>query len=145
MSVNKSHGAACMAALAAALLLSPGLSGCSKKADTTSTPSASATSSPSATSPSATNLQKQLTGSGTAAKSALGVTPKQQLEDALLEELAADGGQAPDTVDCVGDLQATTGQTIECTVATDLAGQVYLVTVTTVDSDNVNFNYAPKP
>jgi len=26
-----------------------------------------------------------------------------------------------------------------------LAGQVYLVTVTTVDSDNVNFNYAPKP
>jgi len=140
MSVNKSHGAACMAALAAALLLSPGLSGCSKKAETASTPSASATSSPSAT-----NLQKQPTGSGTAAKSSLGVTPKQQLEDALLEELAADGGQAPDTVDCVGDLQATTGQTIECTVATDLAGQVYLVTVTTVDSDNVNFNYAPKP
>jgi len=140
MSVNKSHGAACMAALAAALLLSPGLSGCSKKADTTSTPSASATSSPSAT-----NLQKQLSGSGTAAKSALGVTPKQQLEDALLEELAANGGQAPDTVDCVGDLQATTGQTIECTVSTDLAGQVYLVTVTTVDADNVNYNYAPKP
>ena len=134
MRVTKSHGAACMAALAAALLLSAELSGCSNKAETTSTPSASAT-----------NLQQQLTGSGTAAKSSLGVTPKQQLEDALLEELAADGGQAPDTVDCVGDLQATTGQTIECTVATDLAGQVYLVTVTTVDSDNVNFNYAPKP
>jgi len=132
--VNESHGAAYVAALAAALLLGAGLSGCSKKAET-----------PSAPSPSATNLQQQLTGSGTAAKSALGVTPKQQLEDALLEELAADGGQAPDTVDCVGDLQATTGQTIECTVATDLAGQVYLVTVTTVDSDNVNFNYAPKP
>jgi len=140
MSVNKSHGAACMAALAAALLLGAGLSGCSKKAETTSTPSASATSSPSATDP-----QNQLSGSGTAAKSALGVTPKQQLEDALLEELAANGGQAPDTVDCVGDLQATTGQTIECTVSTDLAGQVYLVTVTTVDADNVNYNYAPKP
>ncbi|MBJ7400895.1 DUF4333 domain-containing protein [Mycolicibacterium sp.] len=134
MSVNKSHGVACMAALAAAGLLGAGLSGCSKTAETTSTPSASAT-----------NLQKQLTGSGTAAKSALGVTPKQQLEDALLEELAANGGQAPDTVDCVGDLQATTGQTIECTVSTDLAGQVYLVTVTTVDGDNVNYNYAPKP
>ena len=106
--MNKSHGAACMAALAAALLLGAGLSGCSKKAETTSTPSASATSSPSATDP-----QNQLSGSGTAAKSALGVTPKQQLEDALLEELAANGGQAPDTVDCVGDLQATTGQTIE--------------------------------
>ena len=140
MSVNKSHGAACMAALAAALLLGAGLSGCSKKAETTSTPSAGATSSPCATDP-----QNQLAGSGTAAKSALGVTPKQQLEDALLEELAADGGQAPDTVDCVGDLQATTGQTIECTVSTDLAGQVYLVTVTTVDGDNVNYNYAPKP
>ena len=134
MILTKSHGAACMAALAAALLLSAELSGCSNKAETTSTPSASAT-----------NLQQQLTGSGTAAKSPLGVTPKQQLEDALLEELAADGGQAPDTVDCVGDLQATTGQTIECTVATDLAGQIYLVTVTTVDGDNVNFNYAPKP
>ena len=138
--MNKSHGAACMAALAAALLLGAGLSGCSKKAETTSTPSASATSSPSATDP-----QNQLSGSGTAAKSALGVTPKQQLEDALLEELAANGGQAPDTVDCVGDLQATTGQTIECTVSTDLAGQVYLVTVTTVDADNVNYNYAPTP
>ena len=138
--MNKSHGAACMAALAAALLLGAGLSGCSKKAETTSTPSASATSSPSATDP-----QNQLSGSGTAATSALGVTPKQQLEDALLEELAANGGQAPDTVDCVGDLQATTGQTIECTVSTDLAGQVYLVTVTTVDADNVNYNYAPKP
>lgn len=138
--MNKSHGAACMAALAAALLLGAGLSGCSKKAETTSTPSASATSSPSATDP-----QNQLSGSGTAAKSALGVAPKQQLEDALLEELAANGGQAPDTVDCVGDLQATTGQTIECTVSTDLAGQVYLVTVTTVDADNVNYNYAPKP
>ena len=138
--MNKSHGAACMAALAAALLLGAGLSGCSKKAETTSTPSASATSSPSATDP-----QNQLSGSGTAAKSALGVTPKQQLEDALLEELAANGGQAPDTVECVGDLQATTGQTIECTVSTDLAGQVYLVTVTTVDADNVNYNYAPKP
>ena len=134
MILTKSHGAACMSALAAALLLSAGLSGCSKKAETTSTPSASAT-----------NLQQQLTGSGTAAKSPPGVTPKQQLEDALLEELAADGGQAPDTVDCVGDLQATTGQTIECTVSTDLAGQVYLVTVTTVDADNVNYNYAPKP
>jgi hypothetical protein len=133
MSVHKSHYAAYMAALAAAGLLSAGLSGCSKKAETNSTPSASAT-----------NLQKQLTGSGTAAKSALGVTPKQQLEDALLEELAANGGQAPDTVDCVGDLQAKTGQTVECTVATDLAGQVYLVTVTTVDGDNVNFNYAPR-
>jgi len=140
MSVNKSHGAACMAALAAALLLGAGLSGCSKKAETTSTPSASATSSPSAT-----DAQNQLSGSGTTAKSALGVTPKQQLEDALLEELAANGGQAPDTIDCVGDLQATTGQTIECTVSTDLAGQVYLVTVTTVDADNVNYNYAPKP
>ena len=132
--MNKSHGAAYVAALAAALLLGVGLSGCSAKVKTDSTPS-----------PSATNPQQQLTGSGTSSKSALGVTPKQQLEDALLEELAADGGQAPDTVDCVGDLQATTGQTIECTVATDLAGQVYLVTVTTVDSDNVNFNYAPKP
>jgi len=132
MSVNKSHYAAYVAVLAAAGMLSAGLSGCSKKAETNSTPSANAT-----------NLQKQLTGSGTAAKSALGVTPKEQLEDALLEELAA-GGQTPDTVDCVGDLQATTGQTIECTVATDLAGQVYLVTVTTVDGDNVNFNYAPR-
>ena len=132
--MNKSHGAACAATLALAVLLGGGLSSCSTKAQTNSTPSASAT-----------DPQNQLSGSGTAAKSALGVTPKQQLEDALLEELAANGGQAPDTVDCVGDLQATTGQTIECTVSTDLAGQVYLVTVTTVDADNVNYNYAPKP
>jgi hypothetical protein len=129
-----------MAVLAAALLLSPGLSGCSKEAETASTPSAGATGSSSSTS-----LQQQLSGSGTAPKSALGVTPKQQLEDTLLERLAAGGGQEPDTVDCVGDLQAQPGGTVECTVATDLAGQVYLVTVTTVDGDTVNFAYAPKP
>ena len=131
--MNKSHGAACAATLALAGLLGGGLSSCSTKAQTNSTPSASAT-----------DLQ-QLSGSGTAAASASGVTPKQQLEDALLERLAAGSDQAPDTVDCVGDLQATAGQTIECTVSTDLAGQVYVVTVTSVDSDTVNFTYAPKP
>jgi uncharacterized protein with beta-barrel porin domain len=131
--VNKSHGAACAATLALAGLLGGGLSSCSTKAQTNSTPSASAT-----------DLQ-QLSGSGTAAASASGVTPKQQLEDALLERLAAGSDQAPDTVDCLGDLQATAGQTIECTVSTDLAGQVYVVTVTSVDSDTVNFTYAPKP
>ena len=132
--MNKSHGAACAATLAVAGLLGVGLSSCSTKAQTNSTPSASAT-----------DLQKQLSGSGTAAASALGVTPKQQLEDALLEKLAAGSDQAPDTVDCAGDLQATVGQAIECTVSTDLAGQVYVVTVTSVDGDTVNFNYAPKP
>ena len=131
--MNKSHGAACAATLALAGLLGGGLSSCSTKAQTNSTPSASAT-----------DLQ-QLSGSGTAAASASGVTPKQQLEDALLERLAAGADQAPDTVDCLGDLQATAGQTIECTVSTDLAGQVYVVTVTSVDSDTVNFTYAPKP
>lgn len=132
--MNKSHGAACAATLAVAGLLGVGLSSCSTKTQTNSTPSASAT-----------DLQKQLSGSGTAAASALGVTPKQQLEDALLEKLAAGSDQAPDTVDCEGDLQATVGQAIECTVSTDLAGQVYVVTVTSVDGDTVNFNYAPKP
>ena len=134
MRANNSHGAASVAAFAAAVLLAAGLSGCSTKTETNSTPPAGAT-----------DLQKQLTGSGTASKSALGVTPKQQLEDALLERLAAAADQAPDTVDCLGDLEATTGQTVECTVATDLAGQVYIVTVTTVDGDTVNFDYAPKP
>ena len=123
-----------VAAIAAAGLLGAGLSGCSAKSQTDSAPSASAT-----------NLQQQLSGSGTAPKSALGVTPKQQLEDTLLERLAAGGGQEPDTVDCVGDLQAMPGGTVECTVATDLAGQVYIVTVTTVEGDTVNFDYAPKP
>ena len=123
-----------VAAIAAAGLLGAGLSGCSVKSQTDSTPSASAT-----------NLQQQLSGSGVAPKSALGVTPKQHLEDTLLERLAAGGGQEPDTVDCVGDLQAQPGGTVECTIATDLAGQVYIVTVTTVEGDMVNFDYAPKP
>jgi uncharacterized protein with beta-barrel porin domain len=130
VSVKKSY----VAAIAAAGLLGAGLSGCSVKSQTDSTPSASAT-----------NLQQQLSGSGVAPKSALGVTPKQQLEDTLLERLAAGGGQEPDTVDCVGDLQAQPGGTVECTIATDLAGQVYIVTVTTVEGDMVNFDYAPKP
>ena len=124
----------CVAAVAAAGLIGVGLCGCSAKDATDTTPSVSAA-----------DLQKQLAGSGTAPRSALGVTPKQQLEDTLLERLAAGGGQEPDTVDCVGDLQATPGGTVECTVATDLAGQVYIVKVTTVEGDTVNFAYAPKP
>ena len=127
--MKKLSGGTCAAVLAVASLLSAGLSGCSAKVETSSTPSADAA-----------DPQKDLSG-----QSVAGVLPKQQLEDMLLERLAANQNQPPDTVDCASDLQAKTGNTVECTVATDLAGQVYLVTVTTVEGDTVNFAYEVKP
>jgi hypothetical protein len=135
--VNKTHGAVCAAALALAGLLGGGLSGCSTKVDTDKTPSV--------TKVEATTVDNDVTPEPTKDQVAPGVLDKQQLEDMLLERVASDTGQTPDTVDCLGDLVAQPGETVECTVATDLAGQVYIVTTTTVEGDTVNFDYAPKP
>lgn len=78
----------------------------------------------------------------------LDVTPvasKQQVEDMLMERLAADAAGPPDSVACVDDVVAKAGNTVECVVTAAGTDQNFLVTVTTVDGDTINFDYAAQP
>ena len=78
----------------------------------------------------------------------LAVTPvasKQQVEDMLMERLAADAAGPPESVACVDDVVAKAGNTVECVVTAAGTDQNFLVTVTTVDGDTVNFDYAAQP
>lgn len=78
----------------------------------------------------------------------LDVTPiatKQQLEGMLMERLAADAAGPPESVTCADDVVAEAGNTVECVVTTASGDQDFLVTITTVDGDVVNFDYAAQP
>lgn len=70
---------------------------------------------------------------------------KQQVEDIVAQEMEADTGQAPDSVQCVEDVVARTGTVVECAVASGGQTQSYDVTVTTVQGDTVNFDVVPQP
>lgn len=77
--------------------------------------------------------------------SVLLVLDKEQVRDLLTEKIASDAGAPPESVECMGDVIAKVGSVVECDVTTDEAAQPFNVTVTTVDGDTVNFDYAPKP
>lgn len=66
---------------------------------------------------------------------------RQQLEGLLLDRLAADSGQRPASAECAGDLQGEPGNSVNCTVA---GGSVYVLTVTSVDGDRINFEATPQ-
>jgi hypothetical protein len=70
--------------------------------------------------------------------------PKQQVEDVLLQKLGSDG-QPVETVDCVDDVVSKVGSTVECAAVTGNDRTGYVVTVTEVQGDNVNFDYTAKP
>lgn len=72
------------------------------------------------------------------------ILPKQQIEELLMQKLNADG-TAAETVECVGDVVAKSGETVECVAVTGNDQQGYDVTITTVEDDNVNFDVKPKP
>ena len=72
------------------------------------------------------------------------VLNKQQVQNVLLEKLGADG-QPVETVDCIDDVIAKVGSTVECTAAAAGQNQVYVVTITSAEGDTVNFDYKAKP
>lgn len=66
---------------------------------------------------------------------------EKSLEDELSSQLEAAAGQAPDDVDCPGDLDGEEGTEMRCTLT---AGEDQLgvtVTVTEVDGEDVDFEY----
>lgn len=72
------------------------------------------------------------------------VLPKAQVENSLLDQLGAQLGSRPDTADCSGDLEGTPGTTVDCAVTAGEEKQDFILTVTTVDGDTVNYSFEPK-
>ena len=72
------------------------------------------------------------------------VLDKQEVENIVAQEMEADSGQPPDSVECVEDVVAKTGTVVECAVTSGGQTQAYDVTVTTVEGDTVNFNVVPQ-
>ncbi|OYN75340.1 DUF4333 domain-containing protein [Mycolicibacterium sphagni] len=73
----------------------------------------------------------------------LPVLEKAQVEGSLLDQLAAQLGRRPDSADCTGDLEGKVDNTVTCTVVAGQETQDFKITVTKVDGDRIDFNYAP--
>ncbi|TGD88500.1 DUF4333 domain-containing protein [Mycolicibacterium sp. CH28] len=74
----------------------------------------------------------------------LPVLAKAQVENSLLDQLATQLGQRPDSADCSDNLEGKEGTTIDCTVVAGEQTQDFTLAVTKVDGDQINFSYQPK-
>ena len=62
------------------------------------------------------------------------------VEEQISTQLEGQLGAAPDDVSCPGDLDATKGETMTCTLTADDVEYDVKVEVTDVDGDTVNFD-----
>lgn len=69
---------------------------------------------------------------------------KQNVENTLLDQLAEQLGQRPDSADCSGILEGEPGNTIDCMVVAGDETQDFTLTVTSVTDGQINFSYKPK-
>ncbi|MBX7433167.1 DUF4333 domain-containing protein [Mycobacterium sp. Y57] len=65
-----------------------------------------------------------------------------EVEGSLLGELTQQLGRRPDSAECAGDLEGRPGNTVECTVAVWPASAVFVLTVTAVDGQHIDYTYA---
>ena len=72
------------------------------------------------------------------------VASKQQVQDLLQQKLAAEGQQV-EAVECVDDVVAKEGMSVECTVTTGGQSQPVVVTVTSANGDTIEVDYSAKP
>ncbi len=72
------------------------------------------------------------------------VLDKRKVAEVLSEKLGSDGSPV-DTVECLDDVVAKVGSTVECTATTGGQPVGYIVTVTDAEGDTVNFDYTQKP
>jgi hypothetical protein len=73
------------------------------------------------------------------------VLVKADVESSLLDQLAQQLGQRPDSANCADNLQGKTGMSVDCVVTSGARTQTFILTVTTVDGSTVNFSYQAKP
>ena len=66
------------------------------------------------------------------------------IEESLLDQLAGQLDERPDSADCSDDLVGDPGTTIECFVVLGNSSETFEVTVTTVKGAMVNYRYEPK-
>ncbi len=79
-------------------------------------------------------LSVGLAACGTAA------VPAVDVQTQISEQLAAEVGQAPDSVTCPGDLPAEVGASMTCELTAGKEQLPVMVTVTAVDGTDVNFD-----
>ncbi|MCB0932360.1 MAG: DUF4333 domain-containing protein [Mycobacterium sp.] len=72
------------------------------------------------------------------------ILDKKRVAEVLSEKLGADG-PPPETVECVDDVMAQVGSTVECTATSGDQTVGYIVEVTEAEGDTVNFDYQQKP
>ncbi|MEI6254074.1 MAG: DUF4333 domain-containing protein [Mycobacteriaceae bacterium] len=70
---------------------------------------------------------------------------KQNVENALLDQLAEQLGQRPDSADCSGDLEGKPGNTLACKVVAGSETQDFTLTVNKAEGDQISFSYEPTP
>ncbi|MGE3286883.1 MAG: DUF4333 domain-containing protein [Pseudonocardia sp.] len=65
-----------------------------------------------------------------------------QVEQVVSDRLVDLVGQRPDAVDCPGDLEGTVGTMLRCSLTAGADRYPVDVTVTSVEGDTVNFDFA---
>lgn len=63
-----------------------------------------------------------------------------QLEEQIKTQLTAQVGQAPDSIECPGDLEGKVGATQRCVLTADGTKLGVTATVTSVEGNNVKFD-----
>lgn len=69
---------------------------------------------------------------------------KAEVEDSLLDELARHLGKRPDSALCTGDLEGRPGNSVDCAVTDGPESAAFILTVTAVDGDHIDYSYAPR-
>lgn len=72
------------------------------------------------------------------------VASKEQVQSLLQQKLAAEGQQV-ETVECVDDVVAKEGMSVECMVTSGGQSQPVVVTVTSANGDTIEVDYSAKP
>jgi hypothetical protein len=72
------------------------------------------------------------------------VLAKSDVEASLLQEVGQQLEQEPDSATCSGDLEGKTGNTVDCAVASGTDSGDFVLTVTSVDGDKINYSYEPR-
>jgi hypothetical protein len=71
----------------------------------------------------------------------LPVVTRAEIEQTLVDELARQVGERPDSAACSGDLEAVPGNTVDCTIMAGPETQDFLITVTSLDGNQINYEF----
>ena len=73
------------------------------------------------------------------------VLTKAEVESSLLNELEIQTRRRPDSARCSGNLEGRPGNSVECSVVTGPDTASFILMVTTVEGDKINYSYTPRP